>query len=96
MKKVVKLNVLNSHRQYVNVKLKDVDVKMQLDTGADVSTISRRTWMELGSPNLKASPAELRAANGSLIEVFGVHETPFTAMVLMIKDYFTSPRTCVC
>ncbi|VDN20693.1 unnamed protein product [Cylicostephanus goldi] len=51
---------------------------MQLDTGADVSTISCRTWMELGLPTLKAPPAELKAANRSLIEVFGVCEMPFT------------------
>ncbi|VDN31726.1 unnamed protein product [Cylicostephanus goldi] len=78
MKKVVKLNVLNSHRRYVNVKLKGLDVKMQLDTGADVPTISHKTWIGLGSPTLKAPPAELRAANGSLVEVLGVHEMPFT------------------
>ncbi|VDK66558.1 unnamed protein product [Cylicostephanus goldi] len=43
MKKVVKLNVLNSHRRHLNVKLQDVNAKFQLDKGANVSEINGRT-----------------------------------------------------
>ena len=65
-------------RRYTWVKInKAAPICMQLDCGVEVTIISEETWKKIGSPKLDKAQWNLKAANGSRIEVMGQFETEF-------------------
>ena len=76
VKAVVKLNKVEG-RKNVTVRIGNVDITMQLDTGADVTIIDQKTWRRLGSPSLSEASLDLSAANGSPIKVEGSFDAEF-------------------
>nr|CDJ80625.1 Peptidase A2A domain containing protein [Haemonchus contortus] len=51
-------------QKYLKVHINGHPTRLQLDTGADVTIISRPTWMQLGGPQLQKTSDTLRGANG--------------------------------
>ena len=76
IKKIVGNVVAN--RRYTEVNFGDTQVRMQLDSGADVTLINKETWEQIGSPALERSMTTLGAANGSPIKVLGQFDVKFT------------------
>jgi transposase InsO family protein len=64
-------------REYVDVRMKDIDVPFQLDTGADITLISEASWKELGSPKLESSNVNVQNYDGSSIAVLGKIRSAF-------------------
>ena len=60
-----------ANRRYTTVKFGEVEVRMQLDSGADVTLIDIQTWVKIGSPELSKPVTTIGAANGTEIEVVG-------------------------
>ena len=58
-------------RIYKQVQVNGRIIEMRLDTGADVTLISREKWISLGQPGLSATDLLLRAANQKRIECIG-------------------------
>lgn len=74
---VVNVCHVSSLRRSIVIQIRNIDVTMQLDTGAEVTIIDAVTWHRLGQPKLERASLELKAANGSSIDTLGVFETEF-------------------
>ena len=69
---------LKANRRYTEVSFGETKVRMQLDSGADVTVINREAWEQIGSPTLEKTITSLGAANGTPIEVLGQFDVQFT------------------
>ena len=69
---------LKANRRYTEVSFGETKVRMQLDSGADVTVINREAWEQIGSPTLEKTTTSLGAANGTPIEVLGQFDVQFT------------------
>ena len=54
-------------RKYLYVKIQNKKVKMQLDTGSDISIINTQTWQNIGKPTLFKSNKIARTVTGRKI-----------------------------
>lgn len=77
-KKKAASNVINvnsvstkSKRKYVTVKLNDVPVKLQVDTGSDITIISRDSWFRIHNPTLSKSMLDAKDASKNQIQFLG-------------------------
>ena len=67
----------NEIKQYIEVTINDKPIQLRLDTGAEVTLISRPTWISIGRPHLTAASANLSAANGQPLSTNGKFHTNF-------------------
>ncbi|KAL6738862.1 hypothetical protein Aduo_012361 [Ancylostoma duodenale] len=65
-------------RTYLKVRLNGHPTRLQLDTGADITMISRRTWEDMNSPKLDRSTTTIRTADGSAMNILGSFNAAFT------------------
>eukprot|EP00731_Ephydatia_muelleri_P004930 Em0002g1106a len=66
------LKGISTKRVWIEVELNGIPLKMELDTGASVSLVSKKTWREkLGSPPLTKRKIVLRAYSGHRLHVIG-------------------------
>ena len=82
-KKVVSFAAENA-RTYLDVKIGGRSLNFLLDTGADITLISRPTWKRLGSPTLEPCVMPVKTADGSPMKIDGRFTTDFS-----IKDRTT-------
>ncbi|XP_061519181.1 uncharacterized protein K02A2.6-like [Anopheles gambiae] len=67
----VTVNTVRSGRGCVRVVINGTPLEMMLDTGADITIISRRLWHHVGKPVLKPSMVKARTASGDLLHILG-------------------------
>ncbi|XP_061506862.1 uncharacterized protein K02A2.6-like [Anopheles gambiae] len=67
----VTVNTVRSGRGCVRVVINGTPLEMMLDTGADITIISRRLWHHVGKPVLKPSKVKARTASGDLLHSLG-------------------------
>ena len=60
-----------SDRIYRDVRINGKSVTFLVDTGADVTVISRRTWQRIGSPKLSITEKMPMCANDTAMELMG-------------------------
>ncbi|XGW28165.1 hypothetical protein V3C99_008177 [Haemonchus contortus] len=65
-------------RTYMKVLINGEPTRLQLDTGADITMISRKTWRKIGSPILSQDIAIVKTADGSPMHIHGCFDTEFT------------------
>ena len=59
-------------RLWIEVELNGIPLKMELDTGASISLVSKRTWQDkLGAPPLNQRKLVLRTYSGQKLHVLG-------------------------
>lgn len=58
-----------NRRKFIKMKVNDVSVKLQIDTGSDISIISESTWRTIGKPELKQTTHSARNASGEIFEL---------------------------
>ncbi|VDP27410.1 unnamed protein product [Heligmosomoides polygyrus] len=61
-------------RTYLKVRT----IRLQLDTGADITMISSRTWKAIGSPTTADSAIPVKTADGSPMKILGCFSAHFT------------------
>ncbi|XP_040175263.1 uncharacterized protein K02A2.6-like [Anopheles arabiensis] len=66
---------VNDRRKYVNLTICGQHVSLQLDTGSDITVISRSLWQQLGKPSLVPAEVNARAASGEELQLDGEFET---------------------
>ncbi|KHJ77539.1 reverse transcriptase, partial [Oesophagostomum dentatum] len=71
-------------RTYLDVKIGGRSLHFLLDTGADITLISRRTWKRLGSPTLEPCAMPVKTVDGSPMKIDGRFATDFS-----VKDRIT-------
>uniref|UniRef100_A0A8R1HYB7 CCHC-type domain-containing protein n=1 Tax=Caenorhabditis japonica TaxID=281687 RepID=A0A8R1HYB7_CAEJA len=74
---VAQSSVQNRNRIYYNVEIEEKKIKMQLDTGAEVTLMNSKDWMRLNKPKLSHSTINLRTANNEPIKVKGQFKCNF-------------------
>ena len=65
-------------RKYVRVKIADKDVRLQLDSGSDLSILSHRTWCKIGKPRMLKTKKIARSVTGEKIKFEGEVTTNVT------------------
>ncbi|XP_041785652.1 uncharacterized protein K02A2.6-like isoform X1 [Anopheles merus] len=78
--RTVTVNVCNVQqaRKFVNIFINSNRVRLQLDTGSDITVIGRETWQQLGKPTLKPVTVHAKTASGSRLELDGEFEAQIT------------------
>ncbi|XP_055682446.1 uncharacterized protein K02A2.6-like [Lutzomyia longipalpis] len=83
-KKPAKMNAIFSNkrfgRKYLSARINDHPVEFQLDCAADLSMISRDTWVAIGRPPLTASTITVRDAQAGEIPVEGEFQCRITLL----------------
>ncbi|XP_038119291.1 uncharacterized protein K02A2.6-like [Culex quinquefasciatus] len=71
--KVVKVNTcsVEDRRKYVPVVMNRTSVRLQLDTGSDITIISTGTWRSIGSPPMSTTSVVAKTATGKPLEIDG-------------------------
>ncbi|KAK5980047.1 hypothetical protein GCK32_000148 [Trichostrongylus colubriformis] len=64
-------------RTFVNVCINGNLTRLQLDTGADITMISRKTWKSIGSPKLDQITVPVKTADGSPMNILGHFDADF-------------------
>ncbi|XP_011858351.1 PREDICTED: uncharacterized protein K02A2.6-like [Vollenhovia emeryi] len=59
------------HRKYINIQINGKALKMQLDTGADITTIGTNHWTQIGRPKLQRYDKARTNASGHRIQTKG-------------------------
>nr|CDJ92916.1 uncharacterized protein K02A2.6-like [Haemonchus contortus] len=65
-------------RTYINVDVQGHKLRFQLDTGADITLISRHTWKKHGFPTLEPYATPVKTADGSPMKIDGRCHTEFS------------------
>ncbi|XP_037960276.1 uncharacterized protein K02A2.6-like [Teleopsis dalmanni] len=67
VKKIDETNRTQQHRRYVRPNLNVSTIKLQLDTGSDITIISKSNWTKLGQPILQTTNKKAGDASGNVI-----------------------------
>lgn len=62
---------IKSKHKFVSVSMNDKCVKLQLDTGADVTIISENTWQQIGKPRMCATKHVVKNASKHQLKLLG-------------------------
>ena len=58
-------------RKYITVKIRDKDVRLQLDSGSDLSIINHHTWCKIGKPRMMRTKKVAHSVTGERIRFEG-------------------------
>ncbi|VDO84659.1 unnamed protein product [Heligmosomoides polygyrus] len=75
-------------RTYLKVRINGRNIRLQLDTGADISMISSRTWKAIGSPTTADSAIPVKTEDGSLMRILGCFSAHFTSPQTSLENSF--------
>uniref|UniRef100_A0A8R1IJM7 RNA-directed DNA polymerase n=2 Tax=Caenorhabditis japonica TaxID=281687 RepID=A0A8R1IJM7_CAEJA len=78
---------VNAVRQYVMVEVNDQLIEFQLDTGSDITLISRKDWMKVGEPELEKCPMKVKSASGNEVKLLGRAKVDFMLKGSAASDF---------
>ncbi|XP_059222312.1 uncharacterized protein K02A2.6-like [Stomoxys calcitrans] len=82
-----------ANRKHVSVKINGVKQRLQFDTGADITIISRRMWMQINKPTLLKPAHIARDASDHVLNLLGQCEVEFEFKGKSIKaTIFVTPN----
>ncbi|GAB1867365.1 Rna-directed dna polymerase reverse transcriptase and integrase domain containing [Camponotus japonicus] len=73
------------YRKFVHITINNKPLKMQLDTGADVTTIGRETWTRIGRPKLQPLTTSCVNVSGHPMHTIGFFNASLGYKDCMIK-----------
>ncbi|XP_055529709.1 uncharacterized protein K02A2.6-like [Wyeomyia smithii] len=76
--KIVSVRSIDQHRKFVELQLNNVPLRLQLDTGSDISIISQRSWARIGRPKAKSTVCSAKTASGEPLELVAELECSIT------------------
>ncbi|XP_065075307.1 uncharacterized protein K02A2.6-like [Ochlerotatus camptorhynchus] len=62
--KTVTIHNISQGRKFVELQVNNFPLRLQLDTGSDISIISHRSWIKMGQPKTKPTVCTARTASG--------------------------------
>lgn len=68
------IGAVATSRKFTTVKINGKKLRLQLDTGSDITVISYHNWILIGKPPLNAPPTNLASASGHSVKVWGVFD----------------------
>ncbi|KIH68274.1 hypothetical protein ANCDUO_01394 [Ancylostoma duodenale] len=80
-------------RTYLDVTIRGRSLRFHLDTGADITLISRRTWKQLGCPTLETWLTPVKTADGTPMKIDG----PYSCRLCWITEWkdLSSGSRCI-
>ncbi|XP_065079965.1 uncharacterized protein K02A2.6-like, partial [Ochlerotatus camptorhynchus] len=69
LSKIVAVRSIGQRRKFVEIQLNNVPLRLQLDTGSDISIISHRSWARIGRPKVKPAICSAKTASGEPLEL---------------------------
>ncbi|XP_055613944.1 uncharacterized protein K02A2.6-like [Uranotaenia lowii] len=63
--KSVQVNTVQQKRRFVQARLNSAEVQLQLDTGSDISVVSKRVWEKIGKPFTTSAREKAFTASGA-------------------------------
>ncbi|XP_058840134.1 uncharacterized protein K02A2.6-like [Topomyia yanbarensis] len=67
--KTVTVQKVSQGRKFVGVQLNNVPLRLQLDTGSDISIISHKSWIRIGRPLVKPAFCRAKTASGEPLKL---------------------------
>ncbi|XP_055588819.1 uncharacterized protein K02A2.6-like [Uranotaenia lowii] len=67
--KTVTVGNIRQGRKFIDVRINGVPLRLQLDTGSDISIISHQSWVKLGRPKVQPVSCRAKTASGEPLEL---------------------------
>ncbi|XP_055522952.1 uncharacterized protein K02A2.6-like [Wyeomyia smithii] len=67
--KTITVQKVSQGRRFVNLRINNVPLRLQLDTGSDITIISYRSWVKLGRPKTAAAVCSAKTASGDPLQL---------------------------
>ncbi|XP_062711901.1 uncharacterized protein K02A2.6-like [Aedes albopictus] len=67
--KIVVVKNVTRSRRYVETTINGVPVNLQLDSGSDITIISRQNWVKIGAPKTSPPDCEVQTASGDKLGI---------------------------
>ncbi|XP_062558020.1 uncharacterized protein K02A2.6-like [Armigeres subalbatus] len=67
--KIVVVKNVERNRRYVETTINGVPVDLQLDSGSDITIISKENWFKIGSPKTSPPDCEVQTASGDRLGI---------------------------
>lgn len=80
--KIVVVKNLKRGRRYVETEINGVPVNLQLDSGSDITIVSRQNWIKIGAPSTSRPDCQVQTASGDKLGI----EAMFRASVTIGGD----------
>ena len=64
-------------RSLLDVPVNGINIRFQVDTGADITLVSESDWKSLGKPTLEKSEYTVRDASGNAMSIMGKFKCKF-------------------
>uniref|UniRef100_A0A5S6Q443 RNA-directed DNA polymerase n=1 Tax=Trichuris muris TaxID=70415 RepID=A0A5S6Q443_TRIMR len=84
------------HRRFVSVTVLDHQIRFRIDTGSDLTLLTRKTWKRLGIPRLSAVDTQAKDVSGNQIEILGQLRCSFTFGDRMVTAKCYVPQHVSC
>ncbi|XP_055605614.1 uncharacterized protein K02A2.6-like [Uranotaenia lowii] len=65
----VKMKSEQQKRKFVQAKINSAEVQLQLDTGSDISVVSKRVWEKIGKPSTTPALGKASTASGAPLQL---------------------------
>ncbi|XP_062557273.1 uncharacterized protein K02A2.6-like [Armigeres subalbatus] len=76
--KAVSVRTIGNRRKFVELQINNVPLRLQLDTGSDISIISHQSWIKIGQPKAKSVECTARTASGEPLHLMAELECNIT------------------
>ncbi|XP_055621905.1 uncharacterized protein LOC129765528 [Toxorhynchites rutilus septentrionalis] len=76
--KIVVVKDVKRNRRYVETNINGVPVNLQLDSGSDITIISKQNWIEVGAPHPSPSDCQVQTASGSRLAIDAMFRVSIT------------------
>ncbi|XP_053681613.1 uncharacterized protein K02A2.6-like [Sabethes cyaneus] len=67
--KTLTVQKISQGRKFVHLQINNVPLRLQLDTGSDITIISHRSWVKLGRPKTAAAVCSAKTASGDPLQL---------------------------
>ncbi|XP_055622803.1 uncharacterized protein K02A2.6-like [Toxorhynchites rutilus septentrionalis] len=76
--RIVTVNNVSRSRRYVETAINGVPIKMQLDSGSDITIISRQNWINVGAPRTSPPDCQVQTASGDRLSIEAMFRATYT------------------
>uniref|UniRef100_A0A182PWS6 Peptidase A2 domain-containing protein n=1 Tax=Anopheles epiroticus TaxID=199890 RepID=A0A182PWS6_9DIPT len=67
--KIVTVNNVKRSRRFVETVINGVPVELQLDSGSDMTIISKQNWFKIGAPQTSLPDCKVQTASGDRLQI---------------------------
>ncbi|XP_055633379.1 uncharacterized protein K02A2.6-like [Toxorhynchites rutilus septentrionalis] len=76
--KIVVVKDVKRSRRYVETNINGVPVNLQLDSGSDITIISKQNWIRVGAPQTSPPDCQVQTASGSRLAIDAMFRASIT------------------